>query len=176
MSEDNIARAFIADAKANFKRLQSLGDAALEQLDNNQFFHQIDPVSNSVAVIVKHLAGNMSSRWRDFLTTDGEKPDRNRPSEFVAESESREQIMARLDRGWQTLFATIETLNDSDIMRLVTIRGEEHSVMEAINRQLIHYGVHVGQIILLAKHNKHESWQSVDTKWNRKMPGEFEIK
>jgi hypothetical protein len=121
----------------------------------------IDPESNSIAIIVKHLAGNMRSRWTDFLTTDGEKPDRNRDSEFDAPPATRAALMELWEAGWQRVFTALEPLNDSDLERTVYIRNEPHSVMQAINRQVAHYALHIGQIIFLAKHLQSSRWVSL---------------
>ena len=122
---------------------------------------------NSIATIVKHMAGNMRSRWTDFLNTDGEKPDRQRDSEFEAPPASREALMQLWEQGWALVFQAIEPLSDSDLGRTVTIRGEAHSVMQAINRQIAHYASHTGQIILLAKHFRGDQWQSLSIPRNR---------
>jgi hypothetical protein len=112
----------------------------------------LDAESNSIAIIVKHMAGNMRSRWRDFLTTDGEKPDRNRDTEFEAPPKTRVELMEMWEGGWKNLFEALEPLTDADMTKTVTIRSSPHSVMQAINRQVAHYAHHVGQIVLLAKH------------------------
>lgn len=174
METSNVGSVFLNEARANFSRLQSLADGALEQLSDEQFFHRLDPVSNNIAIIVKHLAGNMISRWTDFLTTDGEKKDRNRPSEFtIDEDNSRDEIMERYHRGWSTLFAALDSFSHDQLLQTVMIRGESHKVMEAINRQLIHYAVHVGQILFLAKHFCSDSWKTVDKRWGRRMPDDY---
>jgi hypothetical protein len=116
---------------------------------------------NSIAQIVKHMAGNMRSRWTDFLTSDGEKPDRNRDSEFEHPPTTRQELLALWEQGWQYLFQALEPLSEQDMQRKVTIRGEAHSVMQAINRQVAHYSYHCGQIVLLAKHFKHDDWHSL---------------
>jgi hypothetical protein len=158
---DTLARHYLADALKEMRKLKRLADAAAAQVSDEEFFHAIDPESNSIAVIMKHMAGNMRSRWTDFLTTDGEKPDRQRDSEFVAEGEDRRAVEERWESGWQTVFDTLESLGDVDLMRTVTIRGEPHTVVEAVNRQLAHYGQHAGQIIFLAKHLKSSAWQTL---------------
>jgi hypothetical protein len=122
---------------------------------------------NSIAQIVKHMAGNMRSRWRDFLTTDGEKPDRHRDSEFVDAPATRAALLALWDEGWQQLFGALEPLSDGDLGRTVLIRGEAHSVMQAINRQMAHYSMHCGQIIVLAKHFASDHWRSLSVPRNR---------
>jgi hypothetical protein len=124
----------------------------------------LDAESNSIAIIVKHMAGNMRSRWRDFLTTDGEKPDRNRDTEFETPPKTRAELMEMWEGGWKYVFDALEALTDADLTRTVTIRSEPHSVMQAINRQVAHYAHHVGQIVLLAKHfatNAGKKWESL---------------
>jgi hypothetical protein len=122
---------------------------------------EFDEQSNSIAIIVKHLAGNMVSRWMDFLTTDGEKPNRNRDSEFEEAPKTRAEILDRWDTGWKCFFTALEGLSDADMMKTVTIRGEAHSVMQAINRQVAHYSYHVGQIAFLARHYAGANWKSL---------------
>jgi hypothetical protein len=116
---------------------------------------------NSIALIVKHLAGNMRSRWTDFLASDGEKPDRSRDAEFSDPPQTRAAMLAMWEDGWQRLLGTLESLSDSDLARTITIRGEAHSVMQAINRQVAHYSYHCGQIVFLAKHLNHAEWQTL---------------
>jgi hypothetical protein len=126
-----------ADALQSFRNYKKLAERALEQVSDEDFFRQIDPESNSVAIIVKHIAGNLHSRWRDFLTTDGEKPDRFRDGEFIAsDNDPRESLMQFWETGWQTLFDAIEPIGPEDFDKTVTIRGEPHTIVEAINRQL----------------------------------------
>ena len=133
----------------------------MAQLSDEQLFVTLDPESNSIAIIVKHMAGNMRSRWTDFLTTDGEKPDRNRDSEFVDAPANREALLSLWEQGWQYLFGALEPLSEEDLQRTVRIRGEAHSVMQAINRQVAHYSYHCGQIVFLAKHFQASDWQSL---------------
>jgi hypothetical protein len=152
----------LSDALVSFRGLKKLGERAIAQLTDEELLRVPDEESNSVAVIVKHLAGNMRSRWTDFLSTDGEKPDRNRDSEFVADAElTRAELLDRWERGWAQLFAALEPLRADDLLRTVMIRGEPHSVLQAINRQLTHYASHVGQIVYLAKHWKAKDWESL---------------
>ena len=158
---------YIEDALAIFRQYKQLGERAMQQVSDEQLFASLDEESNSIAIIVKHMAGNMRSRWTDFLTTDGEKPSRNRDSEFVDPAATREALMREWEDGWACLFAAIEPLTDADLSRTITIRGEAHSVMQAINRQLAHYPQHVGQIILLAKHYAGERWQTLSVARNK---------
>jgi len=136
---------YIEDALAVFRQYKLLGERAMAQVSDAQLFTSLDEESNSIAIIVKHITGNMRSRWTDFMTTDGEKPNRNRDSEFVDPPATREELMGEWEDGWARVFEAIEPLTDADLGRVVTIRGEAHSVMQAINRQLAHYPQHVGQ-------------------------------
>jgi hypothetical protein len=141
---------------------KKLGERAMEQCPDEGLFATLDAESNSIATIVKHLAGNMRSRWRDLLTTDGEKPDRHRDTEFEEPPKTRPEVKALWEAGWKHVFDTLESLADADLGRTVTIRTEPHSVMQAINRQIAHYAYHVGQILFAAKH-----FATVKTgKWN----------
>ena len=161
MSE-NLAQHYLENVIAEFRSLKKLGDRAMEQLDDEQFFVTLDPESNSIAVVVKHLAGNMRSRWVDFLTSDGEKPDRYRDQEFIIdENAKRAEVVELWERGWRHVFDAIEPLRPDDVMRTVIIRREPHTVLQAINRQLGHYATHVGQIIFLAKHLKSTEWKTL---------------
>jgi hypothetical protein len=156
------APAYFAHAITAFRSLKTTADRALAQIDDAAFFRALDPESNSPALVVKHVAGNLRSRWTDFLTTDGEKPDRNRDTEFVTEgADSRVSLMRRWDAGWETLFATLAALTPADFGRTVTIRTEPHTVFDAIERQKTHYAYHVGQIVLLAKHLAGRNWKSL---------------
>jgi hypothetical protein len=157
-----------ADALQSFRNYKKLAERALEQVSDEDFFRQIDPESNSIAIIVKHIAGNLHSRWSDFLTTDGEKPDRFRDGEFIAfDKDSRESLMKFWETGWQTLFDAIDPIEPEAFDKVVTIRGEPHTIVEAINRQLTHYPMHIGQIILLAKHFRSAEWKTLSVPRNR---------
>jgi hypothetical protein len=158
---------YIQDSISLFRYYKRLAERAMQQVTDEQLFIAIDKEANSIAVIVKHLAGNMLSRWTGFLTTDGEKPDRDRDSEFVAPPATRKELMALWEDAWSRLFAAIEPLTDVDLGRTATIRGEAHSVMQAINRQLAHYPYHVGQIVQLAKHFACDHWQSLSVPRNK---------
>ena len=142
-------------------------DGAIEQVTHEQLTATLDPEANSIAQIVKHMSGNMRSRWRDFLTTDGEKPDRHRDMEFVDAPATRASLLALWEEGWQQLFEALDPLSDADLGRTVLIRGEAHSVMQAINRQMAHYSMHCGQIVILAKHFAGDSWKSLSVPRNR---------
>ena len=149
----------LLDALVEQLRLtKRMADRAFEQLDDEDFFFRLNPRQNSIHVIVKHLAGNMHSRWTDFLTTDGEKPDRDRESEFVEDPVPRERIMQTWEVGWAAVFSALVPLRDEDLTRTVHIRREPLSVAQAIVRQVEHYGYHVGQIVLIAKHLRGDKW------------------
>ncbi|MGH9607751.1 MAG: DUF1572 domain-containing protein [Terracidiphilus sp.] len=158
---------YLEDSLSLFRYYKKLAERAMEQVSDQQLFATIDHEANSIAVIAKHMAGNMRSRWTDFLTTDGEKPGRNRDSEFVDPPQTRTALMEMWENGWACLFGALEPLTDADMERAVTIRGEAHSVMQAINRQLAHYPHHVGQIVLLAKHFACDRWQSLSVPRNK---------
>jgi hypothetical protein len=158
---------YIKDAVSLFRYYKRLAERAMEQVADEQLFAVLDREGNSIAVIVKHMAGNMRSRWTDFLTTDGEKPTRDRDGEFVDPPATRKDLLAAWEDGWNRLFTALEPLTDTDLGRTVTIRGETHSVMQAINRQLAHYPHHVGQIVLLAKHFACDHWQSLSVPRNK---------
>ena len=158
---DSLAEHYLKDVVRVFRGQKKLADGAAAQVSDEEFFRAIDAESNSIALIMKHMAGNMRSRWTDFLTSDGEKPDRRRDSEFVVEGEDRAAIMERWEAGWRTVFDTLESLGPEDVGRTVTIRGEPHTVVEAVNRQLSHYGQHTGQIVFLAKHLKSSGWKTL---------------
>lgn len=156
-----------ADAIASFRNYKKMAERAIEQVSDDEFFALIDAEANSIALIVKHISGNLRSRWRDFLVTDGEKADRHRDTEFEIIDDSRESLMEFWETGWQTLFDSLEPLTADDFSRTVTIRGEPHTVVEAINRQLTHYSYHIGQIVLLAKHFKSAEWKTLSVPKNR---------
>ncbi|MFC5864963.1 DUF1572 domain-containing protein [Acidicapsa dinghuensis] len=149
---------FLEDAIGVFQRYKKLAEAAMTQVSEEQLAVALDEESNSIAIIVKHMAGNMLSRWTDFLTTDGEKPWRDRDSEFEVPPANREGLMALWERGWGTLFEALNGLTEADLARTVMIRSEAHSVMQAVNRQLAHYPYHCGQIVFIAKHLAREKW------------------
>jgi hypothetical protein len=158
---------YIEDAIEVFRYYKKLAERAMEQVTDEQLFETLDQEANSIAIIVKHMVGNMRSRWSDFLTTDGEKPNRNRDGEFVDPPTTRAALLAEWEDGWDCLFGAIAPLTDADLGRRVTIRGEAQSVMQAVNRQLAHYPHHVGQIVLLAKHFACDRWQSLSVPRNR---------
>jgi uncharacterized damage-inducible protein DinB len=158
----DIGHAYLDEAVRSLRGHKRLAEGALSQLSDKELLQTIDPESNSVAIIVKHMAGNMRSRWTDFLSTDGEKPDRNRDQEFIIdEHTSRDALMNMWERGWQYVFDTLQSLQPADVSRIVTIRGQEHTVLQAINRALAHYAYHAGQIVFLAKHLKSSEWKTL---------------
>ena len=144
-----------------FRYYKKLGERAMAQCPDEGLLAVLDVESNSIAIVVKHVAGNMRSRWTDFLTTDGEKPDRNRDTEFEEPPVTRADLMEVWNRGWKHLFDALEPLTDADLDRTITIRSEPHSVTQAINRQIAHYSYHVGQIVYLARHFAGDKWQSL---------------
>lgn len=158
---------FHHDALQSFRNYKKMAERAIGQVSDEEFFVVIDSESNSIALIVKHIAGNLHSRWKDFLTTDGEKPTRNRDTEFELIDDTRESLMQFWQTGWQVLFDSIGPLTENDFARTVTIRGEAHTIVEAINRQLTHYSYHVGQIVFLAKHLKSAEWKTLSVPRNR---------
>ena len=178
MTTNSLAEVYLKDAVEAFRGLKRLADRAIEQVSDEEMFRTIDAESNSIALIMKHMYGNMRSRWTDFLTTDGEKPDRRRDSEFIVEGEDRRTLLERWEAGWQTVFDALAPLTAEDLLREVTIRGEPHTVVKAINRQISHYGQHTGQIVFLAKHLKSSEWKTLSIPrgesetFNKKMESE----
>jgi hypothetical protein len=158
---------YIEDSLSLFRYYKKLGEGAMDQVSDEQLFATLDAEMNSIAIIVKHIGGNMCSRWTNFLTSDGEKPDRNRDTEFEQPPSSRAELLKLWNGGWDRVFAALEPLSDSDLKRTVTIRGESHSVMQAINRQIAHYSYHVGQIVFLAKHLNASGWKSLTVPRNK---------
>jgi hypothetical protein len=161
----------LRDSIALFRHYKKLGDGAIAQCPDEMLTRALGPEENSIAILVKHLAGNMRSRFTDFLTSDGEKPDRDRDSEFEAPPQSRAELLALWERGWAIVFSALEPLTDADETRTITIRGERHSVMQALNRQIAHYAYHVGQIVFLAKHLVGDRWTSLSVP--RKQSAQF---
>jgi hypothetical protein len=165
---ETITSEYLKDAIGSFKAYKKLADKAIEQVGDQELFVTLDEEANSIAVVMKHMAGNMMSRWTDFLTSDGEKPDRNRDMEFVIEEgTTRDAVSAYWERGWQAVFSAVEPLQPEDFQRTVSIRGETHTIVQAINRQLTHYAYHVGQIVFLAKHFRSSEWKSLSVPRNR---------
>jgi Protein of unknown function (DUF1572) len=155
---------YIKDSIDLFRYYKNLAERAMAQCPDEALVTTLDAESNSIAIIVKHMSGNMHSRWSDFLTSDGEKPDRNRDAEFEEPPQTRAELLELWERGWKYVFDALQPLTDGDLVRMVTIRNEPHSVMQAINRQVAHYAHHIGQILFLAKHLTVKSsgkWQSL---------------
>ena len=162
-----LTTSYTEDSRELFRHYKTLAERAMDQVSDEQLYTTLDGEMNSIAVVVKHMAGNMRSRWVDFLTSDGEKPDRNRDSEFVEPPPTRNDLLRLWNQGWDCVFQAIDPLTDADLARTVTIRGEQHSVMQAINRQIAHYAYHVGQIVMLAKHFASDGWESLTVPRNR---------
>lgn len=158
---EQIIENYKTDAIAAFRNYKKLAEGAIGQVEKDEYFRAIDAEANSIGVIVKHLGGNLRSRWTDFLTSDGEKPDRDRDSEFIAESDTRESITELWETGWNALLTALESLMIEDFGKTVTIRGEAYSVPKAINRALAHTAYHVGQITFLAKHFRSSEWKTL---------------
>jgi hypothetical protein len=158
---------YLEDSLTLFRYYKKLAEDAMAQATDQELVTVLDGEMNSIAQIVKHMAGNMRSRWTDFLTTDGEKPDRNRDSEFVDPPASREELLKTWEAGWDCVWTALGPLTDADLGRTVTIRGEAHSVLQAINRQLAHYPYHCGQIVMLVKHFRSEHWKTLTVPRNK---------
>jgi hypothetical protein len=165
---------YLEDSLSVLRQYKKLAEGAMNQVTDEQLFGVLDGEMNCIAVIVKHMAGNMRSRFMDFLTTDGEKPDRDRDSEFVDPPPTREALTRLWEEGWNYVFSALQPLSDSDLARMVTIRDEPHSVMQAIHRQTAHYAYHSGQIVLLAKHFQHNVWKPLTVP--RGKSAEFNLK
>jgi hypothetical protein len=164
----NFEKHFLENTIGVFTNYRNLAEKSFAQLNNDKDFHYIpDAESNSIAVIIKHMSGNMISRWTDFLTTDGEKPTRNRDGEFVEGIETREQLIQIWNKGWGVFMKTLNSLKEEDVMKTVIIRGEGITVTQALNRQTAHYAYHVGQIVFLAKHIKNTEWKSLSIPKNK---------
>lgn len=167
-------QAFVEDCVLQLKKLKTQADRAIGQTSDEHFFATLDPEANSIALIMKHMAGNMRSRWTDFLTSDGEKPTRHRDQEFErGDSDSREDLTDAWEKSWALTLETISGLQPGDVEKTITIRGESHTVLEAVHRQLTHYAAHVGQIVLLAKHYAGSNWQTLSIP--RGKSKEFEV-
>jgi len=153
---------YLEEIRRQLRGHKRMAEAAMAQLDDKEFFTAIDPEANSVAVIAQHIAGNGRSRFRDFLTTDGEKPDRFRDREFEVETgASRDEVMRRWEEGWATVLGTVESMTPEDVSRTITIRQEPHTVVQALNRALAHYAQHIGQIVFLSKHLRSTNWKTL---------------
>lgn len=159
---ENIGKHYLENSIHEFKKTKDLGDKSFAQIKDEDFFWSPDEESNSIAIIVRHLSGNMISRWTDFLTTDGEKESRKRDEEFEKIFYTdKDDVISRWEKGWKNLFKTLESLTPGDLMKEITIRNETHTVIQAINRQLTHYAYHIGQIVYIAKHLESSNWKSL---------------
>ncbi len=167
MTQNEILENYLSDAIRSFRNYKLVAEKAIKQVNDAEFFKKLDPEANSIAVIVKHISGNQRSRWRNFLESDGEKPDRHRDREFELHQESREFLMKSWESGWKTLFDSIDQLTVADFSKTVTIRGVPHTIAEALNRQLTHYAYHVGQIVYLAKHFRSAEWKTMSVPKNQ---------
>ncbi len=157
-----VSEHYLEEARRQLRGHKRMGEGAMAQLRDEDFFVALDPEANSIAILVKHLAGNVRSRFTDFLTTDGEKPDRFRDREFeVTGATTRADVMQWWEEGWACVFGAIDPLKPEDVMRTVTIRGEPHTVLQAVNRQIAHYAQHIGQIVFLAKHLRSKEWKTL---------------
>ncbi len=158
----DIAQHYIDEVRRQMRGHKRLGEGAIAQLGDEELFVTLDAESNSIALMVKHMAGNMRSRFTDFLTTDGEKPDRHRDQEFESDAgTTRADAMRWWEEGWSHVFSAIDSLKPEEVMHTVTIRGEPHTVLQALNRQVAHYAYHVGQIVFVAKHLRSQEWKSL---------------
>lgn len=159
---ENLGNHYLKNSIHEFRKLKDLGDKSFSQIKDEDFFWSPDEESNSIAIIVRHLSGNMISRWTDFLTTDGEKKNRKRDEEFERIFYTdKDDVISRWEKGWNRLFKTLESLNEEDLLKEVKIRKEPHTVVQAINRQLTHYAYHIGQIVYISKHLESSKWKSL---------------
>jgi hypothetical protein len=157
----SIQNEYLGCVIANFKSIKDLGEKTISQLDIEELHRSPTSESNSIAIIIKHLSGNMISRWTDFLTTDGEKPNRNRDNEFEGGYPTKKDLLQAWENGWETLFTTLHSLTENDLLKTIYIRGEAHSVVKAIQRQVSHYSYHIGQIVYIGKQIKNKDWSSL---------------
>ncbi|MEI3611844.1 DUF1572 domain-containing protein [Pseudogracilibacillus sp. SO30301A] len=157
----SLGNEYLKIVQERFESVKSLGDNTISQLSEEDIHWKLNEASNSVAIIAKHLSGNMISRWSDFLTTDGEKSSRNRDQEFEDDISSKQEMITIWEKGWKTLLDTLNGLESQDLLKNITIRGEKHTVLEAIERQMAHYAYHVGQIVYIGKQLKDENWKTL---------------
>ncbi|MFD0694768.1 DUF1572 family protein [Paenibacillus sp. GCM10027628] len=160
-TEAQVAVVFLQESVSAFESMKKLADRTFTQLQDEHFYLTLDPESNSMEVLIKHMHGNMLSRWTDFLTTDGEKETRDRDGEFEGKRLGRDELVALWEEGWGVLFHALKTLTPDDVLRTIYIRGEGHTVLQAIQRQISHYGYHVGQMVFLGKHLASANWQTL---------------
>lgn len=173
---DALGTKFLEEIRRQLRGYKRMAEGAIAQVTDEQLLITLDPESNSIAILIKHIAGNMRSRFTDFLTTDGEKPDRHRDQEFELTGEAtREELLSWWEKGWECMFRTLDSLKPDDLLRTVYIRQEPHTVMQALNRALAHYASHIGQIVFLAKHLGSHNWRTLSVprgkseEFNRKM-------
>lgn len=159
--EKEVSSEYLRVVRASFKEMKTLAEKAFEQLDENELFWFPNDDSNSIAVIVQHMGGNMVSRWTDFVDTDGEKPNRNRDSEFERYISNRTELYERWNKGWTVFLEALDSIHEDDLVRVIKIRNEPHSILQAIERQMFHYSTHIGQIIYIAKQLKSTNWVSL---------------
>jgi Protein of unknown function (DUF1572) len=164
---EEILQNYLDDAAATFRNYKTLAEKALAQVSDEQFFLAIDEESNPMATIVKHIGGNLRSRWTDFLFSDGEKADRHRDGEFELQTDTRQSLSELWDSGWSALFSSLAALHPDDLGKIVKIRGEDHTVVKAINRSIAHTALHIGQIVFLAKHLQAKDWKTLSIPRNR---------
>ena len=157
----DLAAHYLEEVDRQLRGYKRMADGAIAQITDDDLFRTLDPESNSIAILIKHLAGNMRSRFSDFLTSDGEKPNRHRDQEFVLGESTRDGLLRSWEQGWEIVFTTLASLGPQDLLRTVTVRGQPHTVLQAFNRQLAHYADHVGQIVLLAKHYRGPDWKTL---------------
>jgi uncharacterized protein DUF1572 len=161
MQDTDIGRTYLDEVRRQFRGYKRMAEDAIAQCTDEELFRTLDGESNSIAILVQHITGNQRSRFTDFLTSDGEKPDRNRDSEFEPVVKTRAELMQRWNAGWELLFKTLESLTPEDLIKTVTIRGESYSALRAINRQIAHYANHIGQLVFLAKHFRGAEWKTL---------------
>lgn len=164
---NQIIKNYLDETISTFRNYKNLAEKAMKQVSDEEFFKLIDSESNSIALIVKHVGGNLRSRWTDFLTTDGEKSDRNRDSEFEMQNDTRESLTELWETGWNALFNSLESLNPDDLGKIIQIRSEDFTVTKAISRSITHTAYHVGQITFLAKHLRSNEWKTLSVPKNK---------
>jgi hypothetical protein len=157
----SVGQEYLKVVRKQFLDMKMTAERAMEQLSDDELFYRLNEESNSIAIIVKHMSGNMISRWTDFFHSDGEKPNRQRDAEFINDWSTREEVLACWEKGWSTFFTTLNEITENDLLKTVTIRNEPHSVIQAIERQMYHYSYHVGQIVYIAKQIKSTDWKTL---------------
>jgi len=170
-AEDSTGRLFLEESIATFRGQKALAERAVAQVADDDLHVALDENTNSIAVIMQHIAGNLLSRWTDFLTSDGEKPWRGRDGEFVDDGKSRDALFERWEKGWARLFETTAGLTEADLAKTITIRGHKQTVLSAVERAIAHFGYHIGQIVILARHLAGDAWETLSIP---RGPGESE--